>query len=78
VALEDKGFSYGIIIWDWKQPAPWDEINKEIRELGVCPYIVEVDTGADAFAIVISSEELTDEEAQEVYNHDLEEGEENE
>ncbi len=55
------------IIWDFKDPPPWDDIQEALEEFK-SPQIRGVDTGEDSFACIIGEKPLSQEEAQEAYD----------
>jgi len=58
--------------WDWKAAGPdWDEVNEWVAELDCRPYFYPVDTNNDSYAIVVADKVLLDEEAQLIYDNDL-------
>jgi hypothetical protein len=55
-------------MWDWKAQPPMKEIGEYVTQLAAegPVYFIELDTGSDCYEWVISNQELTQAEAQEV------------
>lgn len=56
-----------VYTWDWKDQPDFETIGNLCKELGG-GFIKEVYTGGDYYAIIISSGEISEEEACEIYN----------
>ncbi len=57
-----------IIYWDWKEYAPTDLIAKAVAEVSNGHvHIHDVNTNSDQFAIVVTDEELTEEQVASVW-----------
>jgi hypothetical protein len=60
-----------LIHWDWKASPDLDDLKSALNPLGIS--VVEVDTGGDTIAFVLSDKRVTDEEAQKFFDSDGEE-----
>lgn len=57
-----------ILAWDWKEQPDFDELRKILTELSHGQiHVAEPDTRSDQFALVFSTEEITQADADEAY-----------
>ena len=69
--MSGKPKNIQIFSWDWKESPDFAEIGPAITEVsGGTVFITEVETGSDQFAIVVSSSQLTAEQAAEAYQEE--------
>jgi hypothetical protein len=57
-----------IISWDWKAQPNWSAVKKALKQEPDAE-IIEVETGADEYAIVVAPAGTTQQEAQEFYHN---------
>ena len=65
-----------VLAWDWKDQVDLAKLNQAISKVfdgRTCPEILEVDTGSDMAAIVVSSGPLGTKQAQGVFGRWLKE-----
>ncbi len=62
--------TYRVILWDWKDQPPWDEIVAAQRE-GLAYVTVVPDTSSDQYAVVMANHPMTDEQAQYAFDSTL-------
>lgn len=62
----------GLTIWDWKEQVDVDELNTLLKRAGFKGSINAVTTDDDQNAIIVSPDEITDEQAQEFYEVEYE------
>ena len=55
-----------VITWDWKRQMPTDCLNDCLKEFEK-PYVQDVETESDHYAIVVTEGEVSQEDAQEMY-----------
>jgi hypothetical protein len=66
-----KSLDYELVIWDWKQQIPIQEIQPHLKNGFI--HLNETDTGGDCYAAVLTKIEVTEEEAQYIYDNCIEE-----
>lgn len=57
-----------VLSWDWREQPDLDALAGIIRDLsGLRVHLTQVDTGSDEYAIVLSDQQLSKDEAAQVY-----------
>lgn len=58
-----------VLSWDWKGQPDLDALGRAIERLSLGRVLLhKVDTGSDDYAIVLATEELSPEQARDVYD----------
>jgi hypothetical protein len=57
---------YVVLTWDWSEHLEISDLRKALKELNANVSIVDVDTGGDTCAIVISTSELSKRQAKRI------------
>jgi hypothetical protein len=57
-----------LLSWDWREQPDLDRLAQIVRDLsGLRVHLTQVDTGSDEYAIVLSDQQLSEDEAAQVY-----------
>jgi hypothetical protein len=60
-----------VVFCEWKEQLDLGELNSALKSVfngKDCPAITEVESGGDVFVVVVSEKEISEADAQELYN----------